>query len=248
MSSTDIDDPTKMSKVSTTRSFRLLDLPTDLTHRVLSFVNTESLTSVRRTCKALDAVTFDRFADERFAHTYCWNYTSSAFERLKDILQNAPRLRDRIRKVTLTDDFLEDQSIEALHLIHKENESEHYARIWAAQAYLNTRTERSTKLVLMHRILMDLQRLRQSISIAVDLTHHDINHRHPTFYTRSCETTIFAVTMSRTNIQSLAIDHSTFEHMDDIIEHNRADFIACLSTIQTLKATGDLWRWWPPHF
>jgi hypothetical protein len=65
---------------------RLLDLPIGLLHRILSLLHTESLTSVRRTCRTLDAVTFDRFADERCAHIYCWIFTPDALERLKDIL------------------------------------------------------------------------------------------------------------------------------------------------------------------
>jgi hypothetical protein len=124
--------------------FRLLELPTDVLHRILGLLHNETLICVRRTCKSLDAVTFDRFADEHFAYIYCWTYTHNAFERLKDILQHAPRLRDRIRKITLTDDFLEDQPISALHLVHNKDEDDQWARLWTAQAYLNTRTEDRT--------------------------------------------------------------------------------------------------------
>lgn len=59
--------------------FRLLDLPVEVVARVTDFVNSETLISVRLTCKALQDITFDRFADENFAHVCCWVVTVDDF-------------------------------------------------------------------------------------------------------------------------------------------------------------------------
>ena len=208
--------------------FRLLDLPTDLLHRILSLLQTETLTTVRRTCKALDAVTFDRFADAHFAHIYCWIYTPDALERLKDILQNAPRLRERIRQVTLTDSYLEDRTINDMYIVEKENEHISNRRFDTAHAYLHAREYKSAESSLVHRVLLDLQRLPQEISIGVDLSNHYPDSER---YRLACLATFFSLTTSRTSVHSLAVDDPTFSQVDDLLAHDRAGLMASLSTI-----------------
>lgn len=213
---------------------RLLGLSTDVLHQILGLLHTETIYNVRRTCKVLDAITFDRFADEHFAHIYCWVYTSDALVRLKDILQNAPRLVERIRRVTLTDDYLEDRKIDDMYLVRDKNE--HISAIWYDTAFAYYRYQKDlkeTQAVLMHRILLDLQRLPQSITIALDLSNHYVSSE---LYKRSCLTTFFALITSRTNISSLAVDNETFRHMEDILEHDKAGFMASMSAVHTLKS------------
>jgi len=215
--------------------FRLLGLSTDVLHHILGFLHMETIINVRRVCKALDAVTFDRFADEHFAHIYCWIYTPDALGRLKDILQNGSRLVARIRQVTLTDEYLEDRTIQDMHMVR--NQNEHISIIWFDTAFAyhrrGTKDLKSTQSVFLHRILLDLQRLPQSIAIALDLSNHYFSSE---LYTRSCLTTFFSLITSRTKISSLAVDDSTFGHMDDILEHDRAGFMESMSAIRTLKS------------
>ena len=84
------------SSTAHTDPFRLLDLPVEVVARVIEFINSETLVSVRLTCKALEDITFDRFADEDFAHIYCWVVTVDDFKRLKGILHESPRLSSKI--------------------------------------------------------------------------------------------------------------------------------------------------------
>lgn len=227
-----------------TSEFRILDLSTDVLTLALNSLNDESLTSVRRTCKALDRVTFDRFADHYFAHIYCWNYTTDGFERLRDIILHSSRLRDRIRRVTLTDDFFEDLAVTSLQFVPKENQSDEWAKIWSIQAYLNTCYDSSTRHILMHRVLKDLQRLPQKVLIDVDFIHHDaINPRSRDGYNRRTDLTLFSLITSQTKVHSLAIEEFTFELMDEILAHDRAELMACMSAIETLKFTV---HFWPP--
>lgn len=71
---------------------RLLNLPPELVARVTRFVSSETIITVRLTCKVLEAITFHRFATENFGHVYCWIGTRHDFKRLKDILRQSPRV------------------------------------------------------------------------------------------------------------------------------------------------------------
>lgn len=100
----------------------ILAMPSELIRRVTSFLDTEMLPAIRLTCKAFEDATFDRFADIHFAHLYCCIFQPTAFHRLKDILQNSPTLKTRIRRVTLADNALENQQFNALHIVRARNE------------------------------------------------------------------------------------------------------------------------------
>lgn len=222
-----------------TSEFRLLNLSTDVLTLVLNFLNDESLTSVRRTCKALDRVTFDRFADQYFAHIYCFIFTPDALERLKEILQNAPRLRERIRQVTLTDDYLEDRTIYDMNIVINENESEEAARFSTEFAYLRVDDLMCPTSSLLHRVLVDLQRLPQSIAVSLDLTNRFCN---TPLCTHSLLATWFSIVTSRTKIDSLSVACDSFSGMDDILEHDEANLIASVSNIHTLKTYIHAWQ------
>ena len=99
-----------------------MTMPPELTCHLLSYLDTEMLPSIRLTCKALEDVTFDRFVEAHFAHIYCWVFKPTAFNRLKDILQNSPTLRARIKQVTLTDNAFEDQPYSAIHVVLERDE------------------------------------------------------------------------------------------------------------------------------
>ena len=226
--------------VDTTDHSMFLELPTDVLHQILGLLHIETILNVRRACKALDAVTFDRFANEHFAHTYCWIYTPNALERLKDILQNAPRLVARIQSVTLTVDYLEDRTIKDMHMVR--NDRERLSVIWYDTAfayYCWGEDLKRTHSLFMHRILLDLQRLPQNIAITLDLSDYYVSSE---LYTQSCLTAFFSLVTSHTKISSLVVDDGTFCHMEDILEHDRAGFMASMSAIRTLKTLISSWH------
>jgi hypothetical protein len=215
--------------------FKLLDLPEDVLYLILRFLNSESLTTLRSTCKVLDAVTFDRFADQYFAHMQCWTFTADTLTRLKDIIQDSPRLRGRIRKVTLTDNFLEDKSLGDLHLVPKQSQSDHWAQHWSVEAYIDTCDDTQLGLILAHRVFLDLQRLPQEITIALDFINRELFGKER--YHRARQEIFFSLITSQTKIHSLADEHSTLRRLDDILAHNRIGFLDCMSTLQTLRST-----------
>lgn len=103
------------SKLTDAGPLRLLDLPVEVVARVISFVNSEAFVLVRLTCKALEDISFNHFAAETFAHIYCWVATAHDFQRLKDVLQQSPRLSSKKRRLTLTTNALKDRSARKCH-------------------------------------------------------------------------------------------------------------------------------------
>lgn len=79
-----------------------LALPVELVTRITDLLDKEDLLMIRPTFKALDAITFDRFAEEYFAHVYCWIATSESYDRLRNIISDSSRLRNRVRQLTFT--------------------------------------------------------------------------------------------------------------------------------------------------
>ena len=147
---------------------RLLVLPVEVVARVTGFVNSEALILVRLTCKALEDISFNRFAAEPFAHICCWVATAHDFQRLKDILQQSPRLSSKIRRLTLTTSSLIDQPESAIDYVRYESGNEDTARADATRllhlaadlSYYNT--------IGIIRTLQDFQRLPQDILVTVD--------------------------------------------------------------------------------
>jgi hypothetical protein len=149
--------------------FRLLELPVEVVAHVTSFISSETLIPVRLTCKALQHFTFDRFANENFAHVYCWVATLDDFTRLKDILHQSPRLSSRIRRLTLTTNALKDQSESAIHYVRQESANEDTVRADAIKFFKLAEDPSYFATLRILRTLQDIQRLPQDIFVAADL-------------------------------------------------------------------------------
>lgn len=131
-----------LSSTAYADQFRLLDLPVEVVARVIEFINSETLLSVRLTCKALEDITFDRFADENFAHIYCWVVTVDDFKRLKDILHESSRLSSKIKQLTLTTDALMGRTRSDMNYVLHQSEDEDIARANAINVLRCICTER----------------------------------------------------------------------------------------------------------
>lgn len=209
--------------------------------RALSYLDTEMLPAVRLTCKTLDSIVFDRFAETHFAHIYCCVSKPAAFHRLKDILQNSQVLRARIKHVTLTDNPFEDLPPSALHVVRGSNQpvDDNYERVFMGYILQQeSGTMTGAGLILMQRALRDLKDLPQGVSVDVDLMRNGWfreQHEH------GFQSTIIALAISQTTVSSLAFDYRSLEHIDDVLVHGRADLLASMSTITSLTYIGDFW-------
>ena len=92
----------------------LLALPIELLQRISGELTDETLTTFRLTCKTVEAVTFDRFAEIFFEERYCCIYHKPRWTLLKDVVSS--RMGDRIRRVIFTTDSLAPAQIEHLQL------------------------------------------------------------------------------------------------------------------------------------
>lgn len=230
-----------LSEQSTTSRPAILKLPPELICRVSTFLDKEMLPAIRLTCKALEDATFDRFVEAHFAHIYCWVFTPTAFHRLKDILQNSPTLQTRIRRVTLTDNPYDDQPLSALHVVRTSNEHDDDWGRYYMSYNLHKNNNLGTGHVLMHRVLRDLKDLPQDVSVNVDLTN--LNHACCSYELRkrTFQSVLFSIALSRTLISLLTIDDKSLKDVEDILAHNKDDFMASMSTITSLTCISDFW-------
>lgn len=96
------------------RKSRLLALPIELLHWITDYLHDESLSSLRLSCRAIEAATFDQFATRFFDQRYCFIYHKPRWDLLRNIL--ASRLAGRIRKVTFTTQISEQPRLYPLQL------------------------------------------------------------------------------------------------------------------------------------
>lgn len=148
----------------------LLALPVELVMRIIDSLDKEHLLMVRLVCNSFDTIKFDRFAEEYFAHVYCWIAASKSYERLRIIMAKSSRLRDRIGQVTFTANILEDQSVNAVNVVCKQAQTELQARKGTTQAIYGSEPRTLENTDLIQRTLLDIQSLRQDVLVDLDLT------------------------------------------------------------------------------
>ena len=222
--------------------FRLLDLPAELVGRITSFVNTEALIPVRLTCKALEAITFDRFAAENFGHIYCWVATTDDFKRLGEIVRQSPRLSSRIRQLTLSTDPLRELPRSSIAYARRESEDEDRALTHAIQHLNGVDNPSYVDVINVLHTLKAMQRLTQDIFIAVDLyavqawllrSGNDYSPLHTYKYLPQ-QMILFSLAISRLQIHSLRVDQDTFSRCGVLQAVTGADLLAPMSTLTTL--------------
>jgi hypothetical protein len=226
-----------VSTPSTDDSSKFLSLPPELVTRVTSFVNSEALIPVRLTCKTLEDITFNRFAKENFEHIYCWVHTIDDFVRLKNILQQSPRLGNRIRQLTLTTDVLRGRPLDTVNFVQKERDAEYAARALSVRCLYGVK-RCYIGIISMLRTLQDIHCLSQDIFVTADLADQRFWSLGSTHWYHPQQATLFSVAMSRLKIHSLSIDRYTFDSSDDLLAHGRADLMASMSDLTTLHLVG----------
>lgn len=226
---------------------RLLELPTELVARITSFVSTETIVTVRLTCKVLEAITFHRFATENFTNVYCWIGTGHDFKRLKDILHQSPRLSSKIRQVTLTTDPLAGQPQSNMNYVRPDYGTEYTALGCAMRCLDEPDALCCVEITSLLRMLQDLQHLNQDILITADLPTMapsrqfaflgfppgcHLRYRQP-------QSILLALSLTRSRVHSLKVDRHTFHDSDDLKAFSRADLLASLTTLTTLEMSGE---------
>lgn len=222
---------------------KLLGLPVEVVARITSFVSSETLLPVRLTCKALENITFDRFATEKFADVCCWIATVDDFKRLRDILHQSRRLSSRIRQLTLTTDIFRDLPYNAMNYVRRESESDsdarheanRLARIFDGLSYADA--------ISILRTLQDIRRLPQDILVTADLSAVATGNLDPngqlsrfgTYKWLPQQCILFALALLRLELYRLSIDRFTLVDSDDLRAVIGAELQATMATLEALN-------------
>lgn len=125
----------------------LLALPVELVHRIADHLEDESLLQLRLTCKALETIRFDRFAEAYVVHQSCWIYEEERWKRLYLIFTTNRRLSTHIKTILLTVDVLEASAERALDTVEfgSLREFREWASMTEAEQAEYAATERDTR-------------------------------------------------------------------------------------------------------
>jgi hypothetical protein len=221
------------------KPFRLLDLPPELVARMTSFVNSEGLIATRLTCKALEAITFERFAAENFEHIYCFIQTNQDFGRLKDIIRLSPRLSSRIRQLTLTGDILRGRPFNTICSVRYDFMDLYESQFWTMFG-LYAQDHRCVKTLNVLRTLRDISSLPQHISLAADLAIHAYSQIWEDYCCPPQQVVLLSLAMSGLEVHSLKVDSGALKNSGDLLAHERASIVNAMSTLTTFEFIGYL--------
>jgi hypothetical protein len=191
--------------------FRLLDLPLEVVDCIISCAGREALKPLRSSCKALETITFDRFATEYFEHIYCWAARTDHFIGLKNVLDHSTRISSRIRKLTLAARILDCPQSRAIKAAPDHLDSGETASTDLPDIYC-------VGLLTVLRALQGVPRLPQEVSVDVDLawmSQADFEYGH---YHHPQKAILAAIAMSHLKVRLFSADKWTFYECDDLLK------------------------------
>lgn len=115
---------------------KLLNLPMELLQKVSELSSSETLITFRLTCKTLDLASFDQFAAAYFEKRTCHILSASGWSKFEKRLHDFPRLANKIQRVNLTTDILDNRSLPSLQLAPESS----FYHIREAQRSIHERT------------------------------------------------------------------------------------------------------------
>lgn len=220
----------------------LLALPVELVTRITDFLDKEHLLMVRLACKSLDTITFDRFAEEYFAHVYCWIAASKSYDRLRTIIGDSSRLRGRVRQLTFTANILEEQSVDFVHAVLKERQIDVDARKESMLALWQTQPNIAGDPSPVRQTLLDAGRLPQDVKITFDFT--GMAGFMPTGFG---EAVLSSIAATQTSVSDLTVYGGVFTDMQKTLTHNPAQLAASMASLESFTFAGDSPNDWDYH-
>jgi hypothetical protein len=228
----------------------LLDLPVETLQRITDLLDThEELPVVRRTCKTLDNVTFDRFADASFAEIKCCIFSEARWLRLKEILGGPSRITSRIRNVEFTTHLFDRREKNELELVLNDDYLENY---WndidqseEAREYEEskaTEVRDSPNLALMMRVLRDVQTVLPPQAVTLDLVQNlDSANSHVQAHLEALVT--LASTQAQLRIGGLALTQSAIWALFRNFQHLPQDMLRHAPELRTFKLESGRSAW-----
>jgi hypothetical protein len=198
----------------------LLDLPVELMLRITKNLHrTEALPALRLTCKALEYITFDRFA-QTFEIVRCCIFYEERSLSLKKLLEKPSRISRRVRWVEFTTCFFESVDFHEVPLAHNHDAGvlpialndahKTYAEMQAAEI------QGPINVALFSRILLDLKRVFPYIGISCRMSD---NQGKGFEHLRAQRDILFTMVISNHKIRNLSLSHGSISTLDDVVKH-----------------------------
>lgn len=210
-----------------------LSLPLELLQRITGMLDVgETIPSVRRTCKSLDAATFDQFASASFTQLYCCVFLKSHWKRLLDLLRNAtPRVATRVRGVCFMNCLLKNKYVrstgEDMQLAPNREQDVADARYDAHQTHAKTKAARIKKMPpnsLMIGVLLELKRHFPRIQVQVSVW----KNRRPDFkHLPAHRSMLMAIASTQLRVRQLVISYACTHNTADIFSYMRSAMLDC---------------------
>lgn len=233
--------------MTTNEESRLLALPLELLTRVTDCLNDESLPTLRLTCKALEASTFDRFTDT-FAYTSCCIFYEERWRSLRRFLYGSDRLVQRLRSITFTTNPLEHFGCYDMALAPgpqysdvREAQKRLYHPFFAEDVtfYQPVQVGRDPKPALVHSVLAAVAARAPRAMISLDLE----DNRMFRYYSDGCaqlhEDILLAIATIGCQVDSLVITPHSTDDIEDLETYFGPKLLACCSALESFTFDGN---------
>jgi hypothetical protein len=211
----------------------LLDLPVEMLQRISNNLHrTQALPALRLTCKALDHVTFDRFAETVDTVKCCIFYGKRRL-RLKKLLETPSRITARIRWVEFTTDFFEGRDFGKVPLaLNHDDGALEDALVKTFKTYAESQATaiqgRPINVALFGRVLGDLKRVFPHIQISCRMSD---NQGDGCEHLRAQRDILLTMFITNHEIRHLSLSHSTLLTLDNFKDHMRPELLQSVSNL-----------------
>jgi hypothetical protein len=220
----------------------LLDLPVETLQRITGLLDPhEDLPIVRGTCKTLDHVIFDHFANASFSIIRCCIFSEARWLRAREILGGPSRITSKIRNVEFTTHLFDRREKNELELLLNEDYVENYMdnidQSEDAKLHEEARAaevQHLPNLPLMSLVLRDVQTVLPPRVLTLDLIQN-LSSSNPYIQAHLDALLTFVFTQAGVRIGNLALNQDASWGMSENFVHLRQYMLRCMSELKTFK-------------
>lgn len=196
---------------------------------------TEALPALYLTCKALEHITFDRFA-QTFEIVRCCIFYEERWPSLKKLLEKPSHISRRVRWVEFTTCFFEGVDFHEMPLAH--NHDAVFLPIALNDAYKTYAETQAAEVqgpinvALFSCLLLDLKRVFPHIGISCRMSD---NQGEGFEHLRAQLDILLTMIISNHKIRNLSLSHSSISTLDNIAEHLRPELLQSASKLERFE-------------
>jgi hypothetical protein len=231
-----------MSTLTQDQYCPLLDLPVETLQRITGLIDPhEDLPVLRSTCKVLDDVSFNQFANASFSNLKCCIFSEARWLRLKEILGGPKRITSKIRDVEFTTHLFDRREKSELELLLNDDYSEIVIEMISekdrARDHEETqasKVQHSPNVALMSSVIRDVQAVLPPQTVTLDLIQN-LSSTNP--YIEAHLHAILAVVafQAQLRIGSLALNQDAISALLVNLPYLREDMLRCTSELKAFR-------------